>query len=368
MKITDVKIQIIKREFKMKKGTDLTHGGSSFAAKFADIPVLTIITDDGIEGIAMGFSGKEIVQYLVSIKPFLIGKNPLYREELWQQIWAQSRERLYSPVILGMIDVALWDIAGKAANLPIYQLLGAYRDKIQAYASTPMISDKKVMVDLLLEYQAKGFNAFKLHMNTGSAIKDIELCRAVRDALGDNAIIMHDAIATYDHREALMVGRELEKLNYYWFEEPISSMDTCGLTNLCRDLDISIAFQSFPGNLFSRAQDIIHGATDIVRGDVLYSEGITALKKTAALAEANFMKCEIHGLFNPVMNAANLHVMCSIKNSDFYEYITVDEISEFGVKQGIKIDDKGYAHVPQKPGIGLEIDWDYINRCTIETL
>ena len=231
-----------------------------------------------------------------------------------------------------------------------------------------VFSSLEEYINKVQEYRRRGFTAIKLHIPFG-ALKDIEVCKAVRQAAGDDLILMLDPIGTYDHREALMVGRELEKLNFYWYEEPVSDMDTTGLSKLCNKLDIPIAMQSaHPGNFYSRATRITQGAIDIIRGDVLYSEGITSLKKTAALAEAFNMKCEIHGLFDPIMNAANLHVTCAIKNCDFYEYIALDEISEFGIKQGIKIDDKGYAHVPQKPGIGLEIDWDYINKCTVKTL
>ncbi|MCX6013689.1 MAG: mandelate racemase, partial [Chloroflexi bacterium] len=116
------------------------------------------------------------------------------------------------------------------------------------------------------------------------------------------------------------------------------------------------------------AQYIAKGAVDIVRSDALFNGGITSLKKTASLAEAFGMNCEIHYNPNPLANAANLHVMCSIKNSEYYEWAVPEWIWTFGTKKNIVLDDKGYVHVPDGPGLGLELDRDYIDKHTIATL
>jgi len=191
----------------------------------------------------------------------------------------------------------------------------------------------------------------------------------VREAVGDDMVLMYDPVARYDHNQALMVGRELEKLGFYWFEEPIRDTNMSGLIQLCNDLDIPIAsLEVIPGNIYSRAQYIARGAVDIVRSDTLFNGGITPLKKTASLAEAFGMKCEIHYNPNPLANAANLHVMCSIKNCDFFEWVVPEWLWDFGVKENIKLDDEGYVHVPEGPGLGLEVDWEYVDRHTIATL
>ena len=369
MKIRDVKIQVIKRDAKDIPGVDLTHGGVSFMKKLTEVPIVRIITDEGVEGNSCGISGLGLAEYLASLRPLLLGEDPLYREKLWQKLWEMSRVLFLPQPALGVIDVALWDIGGKVANLPVYQMLGAYRDKIRAYASSAQYPDVQAYVEEALKLKERGLTAYKLHAS-GIPNQDLAVCRAVREAVGDEMILMHDPVGRYDHEQALKVGRELEKLNFYWYEEPISDFDIHGLIQLCSALDIPIAGkEALPGNLYSTPEYITRGALDIIRADVLYSGGITAVKKTAALAEAFGVKCEIHTNDNPLMNAANIHVSCSIRNCDFYEWFLPEELQwDLGVKDSLRIDNEGYVHVPKGAGLGIEIDWDYINSHTTATV
>jgi len=239
---------------------------------------------------------------------------------------------------------------------------------VRAYASSGQFSNVETYVKQVLECQARGFTAYKVHVS-GIPSEDLAVCRAVREAVGDDMILMHDPVGLYDREQALMVGRELEKLNFYWFEEPIQDTDMDGLISLCHALDIPIAaLEVIPGNLYTRAQYIARGAVDIVRSDALYSGGITSLKKIASLAEAFGIKCEIHATCNPLTNVAGLHVACSIRNCEFYEWEVPEGLWDFGVKETIKLDKEGYVHVPKGPGLGLEPDWEYIDSHTIQTL
>lgn len=367
MKIKDVKIQVIEREMDLGD-VDIRHGGVSLLKLMAEIPVFRVFTDDGIEGTSFGRDGLRLAHYLDSLKPLLLDEDPLYVERIWQKMWTMSRMMHLPDTALGTIDIAIWDIIGKAANLPIYQLLGAYRDKVRAYASSGQYPSVEAYVKQALELKARGFTAYKLHVS-GNPSEDLAVCRAVREAVGDDMILMHDPVGLYSREQALKVGRELEKLNFYWLEEPIQDTDVDGLVQLCSALDIPIAtLEVLPGAMYTRAQYIARGAVDMVRSDTLYNGGITPLKKTASLAEAFGMKCEVHCNPNPLANAANLHVICSIKNCDFYEWMVPEGIWDFGVRESIKLDDEGYVHVPKAPGLGLEIDWEYIDSHTIATL
>lgn len=371
MKIVDVKIQVIKRDIPAPTGIGLRHEGISFMESLAEVPVVRILTDVGIEGngfISLTASGVATAQYLSPLKPLLIGEDPLDRERLWHKLWSISRLLHLPQPALGAIDVALWDIGGKVANLPIYQLLGGYREKVRACASTMQLTSLDAYVEQALQCKEKGYTALKLHVE-GIPERDLAVCRAVRKAVGDDMTLMHDPVGLYDHEQALMVGRELEELKFYWYEEPLPDTDIHGLTQLSNALDIPIAgLEDLPGNFYTVAEYITSGALDIIRGDVLLKGGITSLKKMAALAEAFGMKCEIHLSLSPVMNAANLHVACAIRNCDFYESFVPEEIFNFGVKKDIEIDKQGYAHVLKGPGLGMEIDWDYINKYTIATI
>jgi len=106
----------------------------------------------------------------------------------------------------------------------------------------------------------------------------------------------------------------------------------------------------------------------MVRGDVIYCGGVTPLKKLASLSEAFGMNCEIHLNMNPLAQAANLHVMCSMKNCDFFEWALPEWLWEYGVKENIRLDDEGFVHVPEGPGLGLDVDKEYINSHTIADL
>jgi len=371
MKIIDIKIQVIKRDIPIPKGIDLRHEGISFVEILAEVPVVRILTDEGIEGngfISLTAGGVATGQYLSSLKPLLIGEDPLDRERLWHKLWSIGRLMHLPQPCLGAIDVALWDIGGKVANLPIYQLLGSYREKVRAYASTMQLGSIDAYMQQALQCKEKGYTALKLHVE-GIPEKDLAVCRAVKKAVGDDMDLMLDPVGLYDHEQALRVGRELEELDFYWYEEPLPDTDIHGLRQLANALDIPIAgIEDLPGNLYTVAEYITSGALDIIRGDVLLKGGITSLKKMAALAEAFGVKCEIHLSLSPVMNAANLHVACAIKNCDFYESFVPEEVFNFGVKEDIIIDKQGYAHVPRGPGLGMEIDWDYINKHTVVTI
>ncbi len=240
MKIVDVKVQLIRRPMPDIPGLDFTIGNTSFFATIAEQPVFRIFTDEGIEGTSCGRGGKVAAQALASMKPFLLGEDPLYVERIWQKIWKLDRVYRLPESTQGTIDVALWDIVGKKANLPIFQLLGAYRDRVKAYASSMHHPRIEQHVNEALEAKAQGFTAYKIHVPCIPE-EDLAICRAVREAVGDDMILMLDVTGLYTRQQALMVGRELEKLNFYWFEEPIPDSDMDGLIELSRILDIPIA-------------------------------------------------------------------------------------------------------------------------------
>jgi len=373
MKVKEVIIRVIRRE-----AEDLVVNNPSDIQKKNplrreenELPILTIVTDEGIEGTSFGIDGLRQAYFLKDIKPYLLDEDPLYPEKIWQKLWIRLNRdsyRLPTELLLSPIDIAVWDIVGKAANLPIYKLLGAYRDKIAAYAS--LFPGSNWNTEAYAEHaqtcKNRGFTAYKLHIASRNINFHIAVCKAVRNAVGDDMVLMHDTAGWFNRYQALKIGRELEKLDYYWFEEPINDIDAKGLKHLSDTLDIPIcSLEVITGNIFSRAQYIARGDVDIVRGDTLSIGGITPLKKLASLAEAFNINCEIHRSPNPLAEAANMHVMCSIKNCEYFEWAVPENY--FGVKEYLKLDSQGYVYAPQMPGLGLEIDWEYIDSHTIAT-
>ena len=346
--------------------------------------VLTIETDEGIAGHYFGggshgdAEGLDIMDQgliLGRIRQLLVGQDPLDREMIWKWMWvANIKENVASA-----IDNVLWDLAGRAANLPIYKLMGGARDKVKVYASTyPNIGVPQVYADHALACIDEGYIAYKIHPHyfwdptTGSPspgrpsniAADIETIRLVREAVGPDYVLMYDPWGTYmTLEEAIKVGRVLEELNYYWYEHPMPEYRVESYVRLSRELSIPILSPEIAaGGVFTRAEWILRGAGDMSRIDVMRG-GITGARKTAIVAEAYGMRCEIH-----MAGWGNLQV-CGATSEDTSEYYEkglmapgVDLDAPLGYLKEIpdRIDEDGYVHLPTGPGMGYQIEWDYI--------
>jgi L-alanine-DL-glutamate epimerase-like enolase superfamily enzyme len=363
MKITDVKAQAVRIPVPPMW---VVHFGRTM-----DVTLVTVSTDEGIEGYSMGRAvggapGSILGQEVVSVaKSLVMGENPFDREKIWQKMWNMTTRVRLSIFALSCIDVALWDIAGKALGSPVYKLIGAYREKIPAYASSGVHSSIEAYVEEALRCREVGYRAYKLHP-PGIPEKDVDACRAVRKAVGPETALMLDPTGAYDHRQALWVGRRLEELGYFWYEEPIGDYDIGGYAELCRALDIPVlAAETLPGSLYSLAEFIGRGATDIARGDVYWKGGITGVLKMAHLAEGFGMKMELHHGASPIMDWANLHAAAAFKNGDYLEILIPKEPLDYGLGEYVGIDAEGFVHLPRRPGLGVELDWDFINSHTV---
>ncbi|MCD6504353.1 hypothetical protein J7K52_03160 [Candidatus Bathyarchaeota archaeon] len=371
LKITDVKAYLLEftvrpegfKTYRWRKGLNI--GETYIPENKMRRLLLEVETDEEVRGFAFSGHGRVMLELVREVfRPLLLGEDPLMREKIWKKIWDIDRIRQLPVYAQGPVDVALWDIAGKAAGLPVYKLLGGYRSRVKAYASTFTLPTVEDYVKLAEEAVNRGYTAIKLHV-WGDVEKDIEACRAVREAVGDGVKLMLDASGAYTHEEALWAGKELEKLNYYWFEEPIRDYDIHGLKTLRSKLNIPLLVaETTWGSLFDAANHIIQGTGDIIHSDCTLKAGITGLLKTAHLCEAFGIKCQVHGPGLP-----NLHVICAINNCEYYESIYPEDAFHFGLKNPPIVPDKeGYVHVPEKPGLGQEIDWSWVEEHTIEEL
>jgi len=327
--------------------------------------LVTIRTDQGIDG--PGFLGSAyhsaahdgpgLIHYL---KPIVMGQNPLERERLHQALWKRSRTA--SVRAIGAVDIALWDIAGKAAGLPIHQLIGSYRASVPAYASSQVMDKAEPYAEQAVEFKASGWTAYKIHPPQNWR-EDIKVCAAVRRAVGDDYTLMLDSVWSYDYDAALRVGRAIEDLGFYWYEDPLADQDIYNCVKLREKLDIPLLATEYPAaGLDSYAPWIIQRATDFLRGDVAVKGGITTLIKTAHLAEAFHMRYEVHHGGNSLNNVANLHVIMAIRNCEFFEVLLPDAAQKYGLAQDIAVDKSGLVHAPMGPGLGAAIDFALIER------
>ena len=370
MKITDMEVLVV-REGERVDGRPAGSRPLDPPRRFEDHVVVTIRTDEGIEGHAFGQGvkgGRRLAEAIVSVfKPEILGEDPIDREYLFQKLMRADRFSGHVPILAhGPVDVALWDITAKKFGIPIYKLIGGYRDKVKAYATSNRFETPEEFVEAAKQAVARGFTAFKLH-TPGTVEGDIACCRAVREAMGPDLVLMSDPVAAFNREEALKVGRELEKLDFYWYEEPLHDYDIYGYKKLSDDLDIPVAACEWASGMYFTAAEFIHReAVDIIRSDCSWKGGFSGFLKTAHLCEAFGMNVEIHMGCTPLMEVANLHAACGIKNCQYLE-LPVWPV-QFGLKEPIPIDSEGYVHAPQAPGLGWELDWDTLNEKTVDRL
>lgn len=362
MKITDVQLTLF--AWDDIPATQYGRHTGKFGGK-SQLGLLTVTTDQGVQGHAFLGSAMRsahhdapsLIQYL---KPIVLGQDPLQRERLYQALSQRIRNTTYRAI--GAVDVALWDIAGKVAGLPVHRLLGSYRDRLPAYASSAVLPSRDAYAEEAARFKSDGWTAYKIHPPTEPAV-DIEVCRAVRSAVGDGFTVMLDSTWAYQYPEALRVGKAIEELGFHWYEDPLADDDLLSYVKLKQQLRIPIlATEYTPGGLTAFAPWLVHQATDFLRGDVAVKGGITALVKAAHLAEAFHMNFEIHHGGNSLNNVANLHVTMAIRNCEFFEVLLPAGAQKYGLAQDIEVDRQGLVHAFDGPGLGAAIDFALIER------
>ena len=329
-------------------------------------------TDEGIVGYTMQNTnlpdGDKMADVLhAAYAPEVLGEDPTNIEHLWDKLRRVNRHAYnLSDGIAGTIDVALWDIVGKVANQPIAKLLGMARDKVPAYATaTSVRPSPETVYNEAKRRKEQGFHGFKVQFWDGLD-KDIPRFRAAREAVGHEFPLMQDAAGMYSYTEALEAGRELGRLGYYWFEEPIPDRQLFQLKRLTDDLEVPI-LSGETSRVHELAEGMRMGAFDIARGDVHLKEGITGLRKAIGMADLLGFDLEVHGIGQPLLECANLHVSAAMTNGRWCE--TFHPVYSRGLKGSpLAVDAEGYKHVPMGPGLGVELDWDWIDNNTQRVL
>jgi L-alanine-DL-glutamate epimerase-like enolase superfamily enzyme len=317
---------------------------------------LTVRTDTGIEGYAhSGYPGT-LVDQIRHTTDDLLGRDPLERESIWQDLWHALRHTDHEGV--GPIDVALWDVAGKHYDASVSELLGGHRDRIPAYASTFSGSRERDSpadyADFAAECLDAGYPGFKIHPH-GIPENDVEICRAVADRVGDEMDLMLDPSSCYDtYADALRVGRVLDELDFYWYEDPL--MDTgdsvYAMRRLAAELDTPLlGLEHSRTEPFGVVNHLMDDACDMVRMDAGHGGGITGAMKVAHAAEAAGMDVEPHGA-----SLEHLHIQSAIRNTNYAEDGLVHP--ELTPDWRDRANDDGTLDVPQGPGVGYDHDLD----------
>ncbi|MFH1568165.1 MAG: enolase C-terminal domain-like protein [Gemmatimonadota bacterium] len=323
--------------------------------------LLRLVTDDGPEGWCFGVGADTARTIDAAFRDVLVGADPLDRERLWHEGLRLDRYRYLAHGVRGLVDVALWDLAGKVADLPVYRLAGGYRDRLPCYMSGPHHDTVEAYAEEAVRGRSLGFAGYKDHCRLGPDGM-VQVARACREAVGPDFPLMHDAVAQYLLTDALRVGRVLDEVGYYWFEEPLRDCDLRGLRQLCDALDLPVAATEYlPGTIHATAQVLAQGAADIVRASVPWRGGITDMLKIARLAESFDVACEITSV-GVGFGFVHAHVIGALRNCTFFEGWKPGSLGgEPFVANPLHVVD-GHLQVPAGPGLGMELDWDAIRR------
>lgn len=369
MRIEDVTVTVW--EWRDIPATRYTTTVASSSSMSTQMGLVRILADDGTDGYAflgsaLGSGAGDSKALIDRFKPMLVGEDPLARERLWQTMMRRTRGT--SLRIIGAIDVALWDLAGRAGGVPVHRLMGSYRQSIPAYASSAVHSTVEEYAEEALQLKSEGWTAYKIHPPADPDF-DIQICKGVREAVGEDYRIMLDSTWSYDYPQALRVGQAIQELGYYWYEDPLIEDDLYNYVKLRSQLGIPIMATEMPqAGPTSYAPWVTAQATDYLRGDVAIKGGLTSCLKTAHLAEAFHMNYEVHHGGNSLNNVANLHLLMAIKNCEYFEVLLPAAAQKHGLVEDIDIDADGLVHAFNEPGLGAKIDFDLIEKNKIAQL
>jgi len=321
-----------------------------------EVHVLHVRTDDGIEGICTVGDARYTTMRrldLEQLRILALGEDAIDRERLYHKMAKATRGMFAKPGWFGAFDNCLWDIAGQAAGLPVYALMGRARTQCPAYYNIrgAGLDDVDAAIASAQQALSLGFPAVKDHFHD-TVPRNIRLFERVRAVVGDEIDLMHDAASCpYTFDGARRVGRALEAQGYGWFEEPLEDADQASLIRLCEALDIPVvAPETMMHDVKLSAQWLISGATDAIRANGRH--GATSVLKLAHLAELHDARVELNGP-GGLYGLVHAHLVCAISNTSYYEYFPGGSRDEAGKQIGLlnpPVPCKGHIAPPDLPG------------------
>ena len=319
--------------------------------------VLRVLTDAGITGwsysnFAAVPGGPRVVQTILEdeIKPVLIGKDPAFprgiRADLWRALEYQGVQGV-TQFAMSLVDIAVWDILGKAAGLPVYKMLGAVRDRMPAYAMCGWYrendkdhSQYKRTINETLEI---GYRAFKVKVGRYGLDDDVERIEVGRKTAGKDIRILVDANQAFNRVEAIRRGRAYQELNCFWYEEPLPPWDHEGYAELAAALDMRIATGENEYNKHAFMDLLLKKGADVVQPDNRRAGGPTEWVEIGAIADGFGVELASHG-----GGAVNMNILCAIPNAIYMES---------GGKQKMV---NGEVLAPEAPGMSSEVTQEFI--------
>jgi L-alanine-DL-glutamate epimerase-like enolase superfamily enzyme len=340
---------------------------------------VAIMTDNGLRGeyVTHWVGSASALGQTLMLAPYLLGREAEEREGIFDDLKREGRQ--FDHMGHGPLDIALWDLAGKKLGAPVHELLGGYRKRLPAYASTYMgdhsggLSSKEAYAEFAQQCYEIGYRAYKIHgWNEGDKRAEAENLLFVRETVGERMELMIDpACQLRTFADALYVGRACDEANYFWYEDPFRDAGTSAFAHkkLREMLRTPLLITEHVRGVEPKADFVVAGGTDFVRVDPEYDMGITGAMKIAHLAEAMGLDAEVHAC-----GPAHRHCMAAMRNSNYYEVALVGPDCPNAVPPVYKcgytdqldcVGKDGRVSVPQGPGLGVEYDWEFIARNSV---
>ncbi len=348
--------------------------------------VVRVVTDDGIEGwgetFSVGLQPPEISAAVIesALKPVILGEDPRDTEVLWNKMYVRTRDYGRKGVVLGgisAVDIALWDICGKASGLPVYQLLGgAFRREIQCYATGFFRSVGQGQAAAMAEEAARhadsGFDLMKVKLGFG-VDDDVAVMRSIRDAVGDRAGFMVDVNHGYGAADAIRLGRALADYKLRWIEEPVIPEDLAGYRRVRDALDIPIAGGEAEFSMYGFRDLIAAEAVDIAQPDICLAGGFTALRHINVLAQTGGVQVNPHVWGTAIGQYASCHMIAATPTTHYalhaqqplFEYDTSSHPFRTALVETPLEQRRGWLTVGNAPGLGFRIDRAFFDRHAI---
>jgi len=353
-------------------------GGWANEIKPADCihTLVAIYTDDGVTGWGSAFTNDMLVRGSLNIlEPLLLGNNPLEPERVSEKLRTNTFWMGRGGAIthtISAIDIAMWDILGKATGQPLGRLLGGrYRNRVRPYASL-LMEDPNPLREKLQSIKAQGFGAFKIgwgpfgHRDNAT---DEAIVRAAREVVGCDSLLMVDAGASdgswsQGYKWASRTASMLANYNVNWFEEALPPDNLKDYILLRQMSPVAIS----GGEVLTRRQTfepwIREGAFDIVQPDVTKVGGISEVRRIAWMAQDHGIRMIPHGWNTALGLAADLQLASALQDTDLVEYLTNSPFIDEIVENRWSLDAEGFLEIPDKPGLGVSINLDAVRKYT----
>jgi len=354
MKITHVSAQV----YRWPRPRPIRNGKYIYAE--GGLEVVRVETDEGLTGIGLGGGGLSAavnVAMVEAFRPLLMGEDPLDVERLWDRMWKPKLvgRRGISTRVISAIDIALWDLRGKIAGLPLYKLLGAYRRRVPVYIAGGYYEEGKTLDDLAQEMVDNvefGARAVKMKIGGASIAEDVERVRVVRQAVGPGVQVMVDANNAYRYYEAIEVARKIEPYDIAWFEEPVAPDDYRGHAQVAAATSIPVASGENEYTRYGFRDLVEQRAAAILNADAQILGGVTEFMKVAALAQAYDLPIAPHG-----NQEVHVHLVAAIPNGLIVEFYrgTTDPMWGRTFREHLTLKE-GCLEAPDRPGLGIDLN------------